>query len=184
VELSRILGADLGSGRVAGFELSDGGEVEVAPLAGLTPTVDRVDDVADVVAAEGEALEDRSPEPRGRLGDDRCTAGADPPVETGELVDVVARLLAEELREMKLVRGQHVDDEVARGARDAVGVVLLGKADDETGWIDRALGGEPDEAASALRTVRDGRDHHRVGDAVREPVEGSHARSVPRSGRR
>ena len=89
-----------------------------------------------------------------------------------ELVDLVAGLAAEQLRQLRLLLGHEVHAEQLGALRDPVGAVLVREADEEARRVDARLGREADQAAGALAVRARGDDEHRVVEVADERVEG------------
>ena len=97
-----------------------------------------------------------------------------------ELVDLVAGLAAEQLRQLRLLLGDEVHAEQLGALRDAVGAVLVREADEEARRVDARLGGEADQAAGALAVRARGDDEHRVVEVADQRVERRARSRVPR----
>ncbi|CAO5259714.1 exported hypothetical protein [Frankia sp. AgKG'84/4] len=168
------------SGRVARAHVPDVLEAELVERAG-GGTVDRFEDERRVIA-HLTADPDRTGEPRARLLEDRQVEGTLPPGAPGELVDLVAGLLAEERRELLSGGVEQVHREVIGVAGDAMGVVGPRDAHQVARRLDAALGVESDEATATLPTLRDRRDNrHRVADGAHRVVKGALSRHRVRS---
>ena len=96
-----------------------------------------------------DALDDRACEPV-TTGEHGTAVGTRTPFDLLELVDLVAGMGTEEVRQVLITLAQKVDDEGRRGQRDAVRPVLLRQPDPEAGRLDAALRRIADEAAIAL----------------------------------
>src|SRR5215204_3158111 len=124
-----------------------------------------------VVIAGVEALDHAADEAVRAGVEQRRAARPGAPRAALELVDLVARLAAEELGELRLLRGDEVDAEQLGVAAHAVGAVLVREADEEPRGVDARLRGEADQAARALAAGRHGDDEHRVVEVADERVE-------------
>ncbi len=145
---------------VAGLDSTRPVEAELA-LRRARVRLDRVEQVAGVVA-ELEAGEDAAREPAVAFVEQRHAVGAGPPARPCELVDIVARLAAEQLDELAGGLRHEMHRQRTRLARDPVGEVLDRDADEEARRLDARLSGEADQAAGAP-LAGDGRDDvHRV----------------------
>src|SRR4051812_16308060 len=131
----------------------------------------RIEEEADVVA-KLLAGDDPPSEPVVALGEDRHPRRPLAPLATGELVDFVAALAAEQLGQLAGRSGDEVDREGIGSAGDPAGPVLLRNADEEAGRVDAALGGEADEAAGQLALGPGRGDEHRVVEVTYQVVEG------------
>ena len=111
--------------------------------AALVRGGDRLEEVADVVA-QVDTGEHAPDEDVVDTIEHRDTARPGAPGPLGQLVDLVGGLAPEQLGQIVLVGGNQVHGEHRGGLGDAVRAVLDGQADEESGRVDRALGGEAD----------------------------------------
>src|SRR5215218_11393490 len=102
------------------------------------------------VIADVDALEDAPGEPVLTALEHGQPARALVPLAVLELVDLVAGLGAEQLREVLRALRHEVHGEQLGALRHAERVVLVGEARDEPRGVYGALRREPDEAAGAL----------------------------------
>src|SRR3954470_2448312 len=173
-----------GSGLVPGLDPLRAVEGE---LVGVGPALRQHRLEQDRVVIAGVEPVEHAADEAVRAGvEQRRAAGAGLPPDARELVDLVAGLAAEQLRQLGLLLGYEVDAEQLGTARDPVGAVLVREADEEARRVDARLGGEADQAARALALRAGGDDEHRVVEIADERVEGRvghafHARTTRRS---
>jgi hypothetical protein len=93
------------------------------------------------------------------------------PTAAGELVDVVARLAAEQRGEFRLVAAEEMDGEYRGAACNVVGVVGDRQANKEPRRIDAGLRREPDQESGVIIVAPGSDDEHRVIKAVEKAAE-------------
>src|SRR5437764_6241535 len=178
----RIRGSAM-SGGVPGVNVFCTLEAEVEGTASVL-SLSRFEPEAHVIA-QVEAVQYVADEPAWRVGQDRGSVWTFGPVGQLELVDLVARLAAEQLGEVALGLTQEVDDDRVCGCYDVERAVHLRYAHEEARRVDAALGREADQAAVALAVARDrGDDEHRPvqpGHQLREVAGAQAAKSATRS---
>ena len=136
------------------------------------PHRDRLEKKSDVVA-QGMAIHDPPREPQRTLDEQRLASRALVELPPRELVDLVARLAAEELRQVKAAGGDEVNSEMRRAFGRLERGVLHRKAHEEPRRIDARLGRKA-EQASLPRPAGGGRHNERRGeDRGREAFETS-----------
>src|SRR4051794_15640909 len=124
------------------------------------------------VVTEVEAVEHAAREPARRRSKDGDALRPLRPVAELELVDLVARLAAEQLRQLALCRTEEVHDDRVRLADHVECAVLLRDAREEARRLDAALRCEADQAAGPLAIDADGGDYvHRPVQAADELLE-------------
>jgi hypothetical protein len=111
--------------------------------------LDGFEQEADMVA-ELDVVAYVSGKPAAELSQHRGLPRGGFPCATGELVDLVAGLAAEQLREFLRVVRDGMDDEGLGVAGDAIGPVLHRQAGQKAGRADRHLRGEANQTARAV----------------------------------
>src|SRR5919201_4576804 len=134
------------------------------------------------VVARVQAPDDASDEPVRAALDDRYAAGTLVPGAVRELVDLVARLPAEQVGEVAGVGRHPVHRQVLGAATQPIGPVEVREAHEEPRGVDARLGGEADQAPRPLTVHGRRDDEHRVVEVADERVERvllAHAGDLP-----
>ncbi len=170
---------------MAGVEISDVLEPErdVVGVSGIAGH--GVEQEGDMVATV-ETLDDPRGDPSATVTNDGGAARSRLPRAAGELVDLVTGVLTEQSRKVDVAATEEMHDDHLGPSGHPKGVVALGDAYQEAGWLQAALRSEPDEAAGSLSVGGcRGDDEHGVVDGRYQGLQGGvgavtgHGRSVP-----